>query len=75
MELLKNLNINKTIAAYTTDPSVKPLRELAYLPKGVMDPHEIPASDTRVGKLPEEVYDWMRPESNENKDKVSNPNN
>jgi NADH:ubiquinone oxidoreductase subunit 6 (subunit J) len=22
-----------------------------------------------------EVYDWMRPESNENKDKVSNPNN
>ena len=40
-----------------------------------MDPHEVPASDTRVGKLPEEVYDWMRPESNENKDKVSNPNN
>ncbi len=29
----------------------------------------------RVGKLPEEVYDWMRPESNENKDKVPNPNN
>ncbi len=59
----------------TTDPSVKPLRELAYLPKGIMDPHEISASDTRVGKLPEEVYDWMRSESNENKDKVSNPNN
>ena len=57
------------------DPSVKPLRELAYLPKGVMDPHEISASDTRVGKLPEEVYDWMRPEYNENKDKVSNSNN
>ena len=59
----------------TTDPSVKPLRELAYLPKGVMDPHEIPASDTRVGKLPEEVYDWMRPESKASKDKVSNSNN
>ena len=40
-----------------------------------MDPHEIPASDTRVGKLPEEVYDWMKPESNENKDKVSDPIN
>ena len=44
-------------------------------PKGVMDPHEIPASDTRVGKLPEEVYDWMISESNEKKDKASNPNN
>ena len=40
-----------------------------------MDPHEIPSSDTRVGKLPEEVYDWMKPESNENKDKFSTPNN
>ena len=40
-----------------------------------MDPHEIPASDIRVGKLPEEVYDWMKPESNENIDKVSSPNN
>ena len=40
-----------------------------------MDPHEIQASDTRVGKLPQEVYDWMIPESNENKDKVSNSNN
>ena len=39
-----------------------------------MDPHETPESDTRVGKLPEEVYDWMRSESNDNKDKVSNPN-
>ena len=37
-----------------------------------MDPHEIPASDNRVGKLPEEVYDWMRPESNKNKDNASN---
>ena len=40
-----------------------------------MDPHEISASNTRVGKLHEEVYDWMRSESNENKDKVSNSNN
>ena len=24
-----------------------------------MDPHEVPASDPRVGKLPEEVLDWM----------------
>ena len=31
-----------------------------------MDPHEISASDLRVGKLPEEVYDWMKPGVNEN---------
>ena len=40
-----------------------------------MDPHEVSSSDTRVGKLPEEVYDWMRTESDENKDKVTNPIN
>ena len=53
----------------TTDPTVKPLRELAYLPKGVMDPHEVSPSDVRVGKLPEEVYDWMK------KDAAVKPNN
>ena len=72
---IDNIALGRLPTNVTTDPSVKPLRELTYLPKGVMDPHEIPASDTRVGKLPEEVYDWMRPESNENKDKVPNPNN
>jgi NAD(P)H-quinone oxidoreductase subunit I len=39
-----------------------------------MDPHEIPDSDIRVGKLPEEVYDWMKPASTENKNTVSNSN-
>ena len=58
----------------TTDPSVKPLRELAYLPKGVMDPHEVSSSDVRVGKLPEEVYDWMKPELNDIKDTSVKPN-
>ena len=54
---------------------MKPLRELTYLPKGVMDPHEVPASNPRVGKLPEEVYDWMKPISNDQKDAVSKSNN
>ena len=70
-----NIALGRLPTNVTTDPSVKPLRELAYLPKGAMDPHEIPDSDTRVGKLPAEVYDWMRPESSENKDKIPNPNN
>ncbi len=40
-----------------------------------MDPHEISPSDPRVGKLPEEVYDWMKPVSNETKDKAVKANN
>ena len=59
-----NIALGRLPTNVTTDPSVKPLRELAYLPKGVMDPHEVPASDSRVGKLPEEVFDWMKQGSN-----------
>ena len=63
-----NIALGRLPTNVTTDPSVKPLRELAYLPKGVMDPHEVSPSDVRVGKLPEEVYDWMKPEVNDKKD-------
>jgi NAD(P)H-quinone oxidoreductase subunit I len=31
------------------------LRELVYLPKGVMDPHGVPADAPRAGSLPEQV--------------------
>ena len=70
-----NIALGRLPTNVTTDPSVKPLKELAYLPKGVMDPHEISPSDPRVGKLPEEVYDWMKPVSNETKDKAIKANN
>ena len=36
-----NVALGRLPTNVTTDPSVKPLRELAYLPKGVMDPHEV----------------------------------
>ncbi|MEO1070560.1 MAG: NAD(P)H-quinone oxidoreductase subunit I, partial [Cyanobacteria bacterium J06638_6] len=39
----------------TQDPMVTPLRELAYLPKGVMDPHDLPANARRAGQLPQEI--------------------
>ena len=39
----------------TDDPMVTPLRELAYLPKGEMDPHGISDGDRRAGLRPEEV--------------------
>ena len=34
---------------------VKPMRELGYLPKGVMDPHDLPKGSRRAGKMPEEI--------------------
>tara|TARA_Y100001933_G_scaffold221939_1_gene232155 strand:- start:268 stop:891 length:624 start_codon:yes stop_codon:yes gene_type:complete len=54
-----NVALGRLPTNVTSDPTVKSLKELTYLPKGVMDPHELPASDPRVGKLPEEVLDWM----------------
>ena len=39
----------------TTDPSVQPLRELAYLPAGEIDPHGVAADRPRAGQLPDQV--------------------
>jgi NAD(P)H-quinone oxidoreductase subunit I len=39
----------------TQDPMVTPLRELAYLPKGVIEPHDLPKGSQRSGKRPEEL--------------------
>ena len=54
-----NVALGRLPTNVTSDPTVKSLKELTYLPKGVMDPHEVSNSDPRVGKLPEEVFDWM----------------
>jgi NAD(P)H-quinone oxidoreductase subunit I len=47
------------VSVMNADPLVTPLRELAYLPKGVMDPHDLPANSRRPGKLPEEILEGM----------------
>ena len=39
----------------TNDPMVTPLREFVYLPKGVIDPHDLPPGTRGAGKLPEEI--------------------
>ena len=39
----------------TDDPMVTPMREFAYLPKGVMDPHDLPAGSQRAGRLPKDI--------------------
>ena len=54
-----NIALGRLPTSVTSDPAVVPLRELAYLPKGVMDPHGVPDTDPRVGKLPSQVLDSL----------------
>ena len=50
----------------TTDALVTPLRELAYLPRGEMDPHGVAADRRRAGRLPSEVAaEWAAPAGGE----------
>ena len=35
------------------------LRELAYLPKGEMDPHTVDPASPRAGKLPQQVLESL----------------
>jgi NAD(P)H-quinone oxidoreductase subunit I len=44
----------------TEDPMVTPLRELGYLPKGAMDPHDLPANAQRAGQRPEEIVEQSK---------------
>jgi NAD(P)H-quinone oxidoreductase subunit I len=50
-----NVALGRLPTSVTSDPAVFALRELTYLPKGVMDPHDLPATAQRAGKLPEQV--------------------
>ena len=50
-----NVALGRLPYKVSDDPMVTPMRELAYLPKGVMDPHELPAGSRRAGKLPQEL--------------------
>jgi len=54
-----NVALGRLPTSVTSDPSVRAMRELAYLPKGVVDPHEVPDNEPRVGKLPEQVLEEM----------------
>jgi NAD(P)H-quinone oxidoreductase subunit I len=44
---------------------VTPLREYAYLPKGVDTPHGLPPGSQRAGQRPEELLEKMESESEE----------
>jgi NAD(P)H-quinone oxidoreductase subunit I len=50
-----NVALGRLPTSVTSDPSVFALRELVYLPKGVVDPHDLPADASRAGQRPEQV--------------------
>jgi NAD(P)H-quinone oxidoreductase subunit I len=52
-----NVALGRLPYKVTNDPMVTPMKELAYLPNGVMDPHELPDGSRRAGKLPQEIVD------------------
>lgn len=50
-----NVALGRLPYKVTQDPMVTPLRELGYLPKGVIEPHDLPAGSQRAGKRPQEI--------------------
>ena len=50
-----NVALGRLPYKVTQDPMVTPLRELGYLPKGVIEPHDLPAGSQRSGKRSEEL--------------------
>ena len=69
-----NVALGRLPTNVTTDPSVMPLRELGYLPKGVMDPHELPQESLRAGKLPTDIINEIKtnePVPKKNPDKAN----
>ena len=52
-----NVALGRLPYKVTDDPMVTPLREFAYLPKGVIDPHDVPSGDRRAGLRPEEILE------------------
>ncbi len=59
-----NVALGRLPTSVTTDPAVKPLREMAYLPNGVVEPHDIPSDQPRAGKLPQEILNSLKNDSN-----------
>ncbi|WP_250126184.1 NAD(P)H-quinone oxidoreductase subunit I [Chroococcidiopsis sp. CCMEE 29] len=52
-----NVALGRLPYKVTNDSMVTPLRELVYLPKGVMNPHGLSPDTRRAGMLPEEIVE------------------
>jgi NAD(P)H-quinone oxidoreductase subunit I len=55
-----NVALGRLPYKVTNDPMVTPLRELVYLPKGVTEPHGVPADAPRAGSLPQDLVESGR---------------
>jgi len=55
-----NVALGRLPYKVTQDPMVTPMRELGYLPKGVLDPHDLPAGAERAGRHPEDIAEELR---------------
>ncbi|WP_370583762.1 NAD(P)H-quinone oxidoreductase subunit I [Oxynema sp. CENA135] len=58
----------------TNDPMVSPMRELAYLPKGVVDPHVVPHTAPRAGKHPEDILQELEKQAERQTPEASSKN-
>lgn len=54
-----NVALGRLPYKVTMDPMVTPLRELAYLPKGVTEPHDLPPNTQRASQRPEQILEQM----------------
>ncbi len=52
-----NVALGRLPYKVTDDPMVTPLRELVYLPKGVMEPHDLPTDAPRPGAFPQDLVE------------------
>jgi len=52
-----NVALGRIPYKVTNDPMVQPMREFAYLPKGVVDPHTVSHTERRAGLRPEEILE------------------
>ena len=52
-----NVALGRLPTKVTQDSMVTSMKELAYLPKGVMDPHDIPEGSPRPGKYPQDIVE------------------
>ena len=50
-----NVALGRLPYKVTDDPMVTPLREFAYLPKGITEPHDLPPGSQRSGQRPEDI--------------------
>ncbi|MGE5660083.1 MAG: NAD(P)H-quinone oxidoreductase subunit I [Actinomycetota bacterium] len=63
---LDNVAMGRVPYKVTTDPMVTPLREFVYLPKGEMNPHDVPSTALRAGQRPSEILDQMQKAADSN---------